>query len=196
MFDYSEVPQGVFQLTAARRRLASTVRKWLAMRAFQLTAARRRLGGARSHPNRFLPFQLTAARRRLVRIWFLTSFVTGFNSQPREGGWSPCQSFSVAGLSFNSQPREGGWLPVFGLFSHTAVSTHSRAKAAGTPFAIRRLTVEVSTHSRAKAAGKKDSTPSLGDAEILRVKHSPRDIALLSKHTTSVRPSFPCRFKR
>ena len=32
-----------------------------------------------------------------------------FNSQPREGGWSPILFMWVVLRYFNSQPREGGW---------------------------------------------------------------------------------------
>ena len=76
---------------------------------------------------------------------------------------------------FNTQPPEGGWARTYRLTAFAYVSTHSRPKAAGTPYlplptdfrfqhtaARRRLaanlpvnppTHQVSTHSRPKAAG-------------------------------------------
>ena len=54
-------------------------------------------------------FQLTAARRRLgLRI--IRAFPSG---------------------NFNSQPREGGWQSQIDTVEMSPISTHSRAKAAG-----------------------------------------------------------------
>ena len=58
--------------------------------------------------------------------------MTGFNTQPPEGGWlQPIpQGFSTSG--FNTQPPEGGWADSRSCFAFSiAVSTHSRPKAAG-----------------------------------------------------------------
>ena len=103
---------------------------------------------------RGIKFQLTAARRRLaagVRIIFPHR---RFNSQPREGGWNPRRHAGKRYRRFNSQPREGGWLDNFiNTPMRGAISTHSRAKAAGTiPMRVE-IAERISTHSRAKAAG-------------------------------------------
>ena len=77
-----------------------------------------------------------------------------FNSQPREGGWLWYMIRFAASLDFNSQPREGGWqrheITVDDL---VAISTHSRAKAAGFEPKVLAFAKNISTHSRAKAAG-------------------------------------------
>ena len=55
---------------------------------------------------------------------------------------------------FNTQPPEGGWTARQGFdAAPTAVSTHSRPKAAGGNFYLNRKFHNVSTHSRPKAAG-------------------------------------------
>ena len=56
----------LFQLTAARRRLGFTVASMKYSSLFQLTAARRRLGSKLYEFQGVETFQLTAARRRLV----------------------------------------------------------------------------------------------------------------------------------
>ena len=103
--------------------------------------------------------------------------LSGFNTQPPEGGWNyqPASAFGVIGVSthsrlkaagsasiravseaicFNTQPPEGGWGKKvrFQIQIHY-VSTHSRLKAAGQT--VKRVGREdaVSTHSRLKAAG-------------------------------------------
>ena len=77
-----------------------------------------------------------------------------FNSQPREGGWRGKNPAHQPAEYFNSQPREGGWLDNFiNTPMRGAISTHSRAKAAGTiPMRVE-IAERISTHSRAKAAG-------------------------------------------
>ncbi len=61
-----------------------------------------------------------------------TAVVYRFNTQPPEGGWRDLKGRVKEICSFNTQPPEGGWSypqaadPIF-----TAVSTHSRPKAAG-----------------------------------------------------------------
>ena len=107
------ISAGLFQLTAARRRLESRKIDGRTNMTFQLTAARRRLvwhppnpkyrkgfnsqppegGWARQRLNRRLgkTFQLTAARRRLVLVAARIPLKPScFNSQPPEGGWSKC----------------------------------------------------------------------------------------------------------
>ena len=55
--------------------------------AFQLTAARRRLATSKPVAVTLCTFQLTAARRRLDSYQTAISQNSGFNSQPPEGGW-------------------------------------------------------------------------------------------------------------
>ena len=110
--------------------------------------------------------------KRVIRILF--GFY--FNSQPREGGWAAAHWSGSPHVYFNSQPREGGWIlpapskkrwPLFQLTAArrrlgevserfemaAAISTHSRAKAAGQAQRILASRKQISTHSRAKAAG-------------------------------------------
>ncbi len=124
----------MFQLTAARRRLAQAgeVLLWLygfnsqppeggwniprlikaGLKMFQLTAARRRLVYSSAEKPLISLFQLTAARRRLERLTVINGVVYGvcFNSQPPEGGWRTIRIQSGVNACFNSQPPEGGWL--------------------------------------------------------------------------------------
>ena len=110
MFDYSEVPQGVFQLTAARRRLGEC--------------------GAAAENHRVS----THSRPKAAGCWQAGAHQAHhrFNSQPPEGGWGRGQcGLAHAGVSthsrpkaaglfadftqpptrgFNSQPPEGGWV--------------------------------------------------------------------------------------
>ena len=99
----------VFQLTAARRRLALPPNNPLRCKPFQLTAARRRLEGAQGVQGLPGVFQLTAARRRLGRVSCSATASMGFNSQPPEGGWTICLVLEAPFKCFNSQPPEGGW---------------------------------------------------------------------------------------
>ena len=78
---------------------------------FQHTAARRRLGTRDYRRRADEQFQHTAARRRLELRHVVPCFHHGFNTQPPEGGWFARDS-NIKG---------------------TAVSTHSRPKAAGNP---------------------------------------------------------------
>ena len=124
-----------FQLTAARRRLASKPVAvtlctncfnsqppeggWFAQAVaedinalFQLTAARRRLDIffiSISYSN-FL-FQLTAARRRLGRLLArgITAIGVSTHSRPKAAGYHLHQ-IHMPNQRFNSQPPEGGWL--------------------------------------------------------------------------------------
>ena len=76
-------------------------------------------------------FQHTAARRRLRNVNLQVIFYASFNTQPPEGGcfgWSSCTPIP------------------------TAVSTHSRPKAAAINHLILSRYIPVSTHSRPKAA--------------------------------------------
>ena len=164
---------------------------------FQLTAARRRLAEGWYGKNGSKWFQLTAARRRLATRPILNVTLDSFNSQPPEGGWlgnavawcndhvsthsRPKAAGKHSGTStsqknsFNSQPPEGGWVIARLHRTGIVVSTHSRPKAAGITASnskprnmfqltaarrrldpiggLLRLQVSVSTHSRPKAAG-------------------------------------------
>ena len=159
------------------------------IRAFQLTAARRRLVLSVFWSGWLESFQLTAARRRLAGIKRQGKKAAEyFNSQPREGGWSPkapriiarpkfqltaarrrLGSNSVTNPTkhnFNSQPREGGWLDWRALLDEaTSISTHSRAKAAGPVAEPPPPPRTISTHSRAKAAG--HNAPANADACVI-----------------------------
>ena len=57
---------------------------------------------------------------------------------------------------FNTQPPEGGWPPNRAPPAQSAVSTHSRPKAAGQHAGQHPFGLAVSTHSRPKAAGRPD----------------------------------------
>ena len=54
-----------------------------------------------------------------------------FNTQPPEGGWTSFDAATPSLPSFNTQPPEGGWAEAEDLPAQSAVSTHSRPKAAG-----------------------------------------------------------------
>ena len=57
--------------------------------------------------------------------------MTGFNTQPPEGGWRAPNGCHTSANGFNTQPPEGGWLANPKSLSQQGVSTHSRPKAAG-----------------------------------------------------------------
>ncbi len=100
-----------FQLTAARRRLGLRMCRLQPQKLFQLTAARRRLVSTVNAPNATCIFQLTAARRRLVCMSIESGAIRDFNSQPREGGWndSSCGN-SILGISTHSRAKAAGSL--------------------------------------------------------------------------------------
>ena len=122
-----------FQHTAARRRLACFPPPCQRFEEFQHTAARRRLdsgaqscallnivsthsrpkaaGGLNGRPFRFFGVS-THSRPKAAGFPFSTTCLplTGFNTQPPEGGWFLCRQAAILGL---------------------IVSTHSRPKAAG-----------------------------------------------------------------
>ena len=80
----------MFQLTAARRRLALFFR-WM-LRLLQVST--------HSRPK-------TAGPRKMRAELQLLSF----NSQPPEDGWDPAQKQKTETIRFNSQPPEDGWDP-------------------------------------------------------------------------------------
>ena len=128
-------------------------------KTFQLTAARRRLGSPKTNARWMPKFQLTAARRRLENKVSRAYRISGFNSQPPEGGWAILFHLIGQSLSFNSQPPEGGWQAIKDCgCSGSLVSTHSRPKAAGCRAVAAHKLMRVSTHSRPKAAGSRAHT--------------------------------------
>ena len=88
-----------FQHTAARRRLGPVRLGFAIVVMFQHTAARRRLGVPSALRRRIIQFQHTAARRRLALLTFcLNHRLSCFNTQPPEGGWT--KHFVSCGKSF------------------------------------------------------------------------------------------------
>ena len=126
-----EVPtEHLFQHTAARRRLPGAGRWVRLSKMFQHTAARRRLPPAAFPLRPPREFQHTAARRRL-RVPADGGRAGGcFNTQPPEGGCSSARVLRRQLLGFNTQPPEGGCPSEATTLSTSAVSTHSRPKAA------------------------------------------------------------------
>ena len=148
----------------------------MSLMTFQLTAARRRLGTKVSYNPIKFEFQLTAARRRLAQRIRRVVFHIHFNSQPREGGWHSFKSplFECFPFQLTAARRRLGHAADM-LADLPAISTHSRAKAAGRNQAKAHLSLNhfnsqpreggwsapprappftcISTHSRAKAAG-------------------------------------------
>ena len=122
----------MFQLTAARRRLAKPPHRSDFRYSFNSQPPEG--GWQRPHhkPPQNLEFQLTAARRRLVHLVYSALFQTEFQL--------------TAARRRLDQDRETHVFP-------NPVSTHSRPKAAGRVWAILPLSPRVSTHSRPKAAG-------------------------------------------
>ena len=117
----------MFQHTAARGRLQLHFLSPNLDNKFQHTAARRRL------PNVICSkacgcqwFQHTAARRRLPRKRRGWSVLSGFNTQPPEGGCLTHLRVRSQSDGFNTQPPEGGCIffllkqKALAWFQHTA----------------------------------------------------------------------------
>ena len=127
------------------------------IKLFQLTAARRRLASSHSFAVFCAKFQLTAARRRLVGACADFGFYRLISTHSRPKAAGPVNTpLAVAHRYFNSQPPEGGWL--------TVSNPKMRPCAFQLTAARRRLAGEegwvlnekgISTHSRPKAAGKR-----------------------------------------
>ena len=124
----------MFQHAAARRRLAAATRRIISISMFQHAAARRRLG----MPDMAMPTSVAVSTRSRPKAagkygTVLATLVSGFNTQPPEGGWMPyfmihggnnmvstrsrpkAAGFLLFGIQqisycFNTQPPEGGWL--------------------------------------------------------------------------------------
>ena len=123
---------GLFQHTAARRRLVHSISSAMLHCSFQHTAARRRLvGGCREN-------------------WRIERVST--HSRPKAAGTYTAGMSGSGGVSTHSRPKAAGFR-LFYFFEMTKVSTHSRPKAAGRQRLWLRLHAPVSTHSRPKAAG-------------------------------------------
>ena len=151
----------LFQHTAARRRLDPCHRRHRTQPQFQHTAARRRLDQHQTCNSRLCLFQHTAARRRLaVPMAAIAAVTYGFNTQPPEGGWEGLQQVVQAtAVSTHSRPKAAG-TDTGRLAEQSRVSTHSRPKAAGLVNLAIFDDTAVSTHSRPKAAGHQ-SAPSI-----------------------------------
>ena len=133
---------------------SSTELRRAARGMFQHTAARRRLDRLPASYRGEIEFQHTAARRRLGGGSFSGGAGSSFNTQPPEGGWVHAQRPNPRGHCFNTQPPEGGWFRAGLARSACEVFQHTAAR--------RRLVLSgwgssgvwyVSTHSRPKAAG-------------------------------------------
>ena len=122
----------LFQLTAARRRLARAFRKAPIGMCFNSQPPE---GGWMSGTN---------------SAWLSC----GFNSQPPEGGWQLDVFIPNHHGSFNSQPPEGGWLFYHGHFNPPGKFqlTAARRRLVGCVNGCTHPD-SVSTHSRPKAAG-------------------------------------------
>ena len=107
----------VFQLTAARTRLAALATATMQESMVSTHSRPKAAGHTLRRPCRGDQFQLTAARRRLECICNYFADIVGFNSQPPEGGWNASAII----------------LPIL------SVSTHSRPKAAGVAILYRSL---------------------------------------------------------
>ena len=103
------VDVGVFQLTAARRRLQNDRGAPSFVKRFQLTAARRRLLASFASPINAGAFQLTAARRRLPAYGWVRALTFDVSTHSRPKAAAHCTHTRIpCCLRFNSQPPEGG----------------------------------------------------------------------------------------
>ena len=120
---------------------------------FQLTAARRRLVGTFAPGDNGELFQLTAARRRLAFWDKLNQMLQKFQlTAARRRLVRRCCSFPApSAVSTHSRPKAAGRHKLHPLLTFL-VSTHSRPKAAGDACVVLKRN-QVSTHSRPKAAG-------------------------------------------
>ena len=142
---------------------------------FQHTAARRRLQDAKFDDKNDDVFQHTAARRRLLLLQhkvatgsdvsthsrpkaaaFCTEGVVlqvkvSTHSRPKAAAYAP-QLAKRQQFGFNTQPPEGGCRYICMIWGMYQVSTHSRPKAAAAAICRTQAQDVVSTHSRPKAA--------------------------------------------
>ena len=167
----------MFQLTAARRRLAALVPALYAKNPVSTHSRPKAAGGGgASAETQALQFQLTAARRRLALSYALLGGAgdVSTHSRPKAAGFRYHVQDAFYSVSTHSRPkaagRPGHHLGARIMFQLTAarrrlaaytlvapllqeVSTHSRPKAAGEYNDAPALHKMVSTHSRPKAAG-------------------------------------------
>ena len=164
---------GLFQHTAARRRLQFNIKNQVGPFWFQHTAARRRL--VCLFVCLFVRIVSTHSRpKAAVSETNTIPMKSGFNTQPPEGGWrsevvmfkyestvsthsrpkaAAVTAWPAASCKgFNTQPPEGGCCFNFYVKHCFSVSTHSRPKAAAEQNARKKEREFVSTHSRPKAA--------------------------------------------
>ena len=100
----------LFQLTAARRRLAARI----SCRGHNRKISTHSRAKAAGYPQACAPhhhwhFNSQPREGGWPASFTITNPPSDFNSQPREGGWKQ-SAITIAGRSnFNSQPREGGW---------------------------------------------------------------------------------------
>ena len=102
---------------------------------FQHTAARRRLGPSGSKVPEYVAVS-THSRPKAAGFsgHFSQTFISCFNTQPPEGGWSSSLASSWAALPFQHTAARRRLVVQFGeQLGSFAVSTHSRPKAAGRP---------------------------------------------------------------
>ena len=121
---------------------------------FQLTAARRRLAVLAGHFFERIRFNSQPPEGGWVVIVPKLVHSCCFNSQPPEGGWRyvRCQIFD--GIKFQlTAARRRLAVQYIILYIAPHVSTHSRPKAAGPLSTPPSRCGGVSTHSRPKAAG-------------------------------------------
>ena len=122
---------------------------------FQHTAARRRLGRKRPKTKGNTMFQHTAARRRLGR--YKHRWITYQTFQHTAARRRLACRFGTAmpktAVSTHSRPKAAGVDTNVVPFMRSKVSTHSRPKAAGFVGIAPYCVMIVSTHSRPKAAG-------------------------------------------
>ena len=117
--------------TAARRRLDNVWYFWQMLKLFQLAAARRRLADKPATSCIAFSFQLTAARRRLgiADFPFSTADKVSTHSRPKAAGRRVDNRKVLTKVSTHSRPKAAGCRQLF-TRRPPVVSTHSRPKAA------------------------------------------------------------------
>ena len=134
------------------------VKHWDDVKEFQLTAARRRLASLNSYDISLSRFNSQPPEGG----WFLTSTIkivcktVSTHSRPKAAGpLSPRNLLPITPVSTHSRPKAAGGCQSKSIPS-VSVSTHSRPKAAGKTAEYLQIIRDVSTHSRPKAAGLSD----------------------------------------
>ena len=107
----------MFQHTAARRRLGSVLVRVCSASLFQHTAARRRLGKSRAAVRVMNPFQHTAARRRLDPVFNGSTwqYNVSTHSRPKAAGPHATDDAAPYGVSTHSRPKAAGFFWGWGL---------------------------------------------------------------------------------